>query len=206
MPELVRAGLLRFAFLSVLLALGSVAVCDDKPKLGSHEDWNDIDKVEIKALFRLADYSVIKVVPFDTKDTPLPKKDDNTYEPVVQALESFNDRLLARMKDELEVKVERAGSETAPAADAPKALIIRGKVAKMWPGSAAARFFGGFGAGRSLIEVDCEVVDEQTGKVLLVVNHAKTSGASESLGYSRLLEKITEDLGEELSDMLERFE
>ncbi len=206
MLELARAGLLRFGFVAVLLALGNVAVCDDKPRIGKHEDWNDIDEVRIEALFRLADYGAVEVVPFDTKGTPLPEKDDNTYEPVVDALAHFNERFLAEMQDRLDgVKVERVESEPAPAADAPKALVVRGKVTKMSPGSAAARFFGGFGAGRALVEIDCEVVDAQTGKVLVAVNHAKTSGASESLGYSELLGKITEKLGGDVARLLEYF-
>lgn len=85
-------------------------------------------------------------------------------------------------------------------------MVIRGRVAKLWPGSAAARFFGGFGAGRALVEIDCEVVDAQTGKVLVAVNHAKTSGASDSLGYSALLERITEKLGRDVARLLEYFE
>src|SRR5215217_1632830 len=56
---------------------------------GKYTEWNDeIDELEIVSGFKLADYSRVVVEPFDTAETPLPEKDDNTWEPVQKVLAS----------------------------------------------------------------------------------------------------------------------
>jgi hypothetical protein len=200
-----RTGLGFLVVCGILTMSGALALAKDSPKLGTHKDWNDLDKVVVKEVFKLADYSLVRVVPFDTKATPLPAKEDNTYAAVTEALQVFTARLVAKMQDELrEPKVELLESAAAPAEGKAKTLLIRGRVTEMNPGSEAARFFGGFGAGHSRVEIVCEVVDAQTDKVLVVMNQGRASSGSK--GYDKILKGDTQDLGEDVAKLLKSFQ
>ena len=204
MNKTATAGLCRLLVLGFLMLPGALAVARDSPKLGSHKDWNGLDKVVIKEIFELTHYTLIQVMPFDTKATPLPEKKDNTFEPVTEALQTFTTRLLAKMRSELDgFKVESLESDVTPSEAKAEALLIRGRVTEMNPGSEAARFFGGFGAGHSRVEIECEVSDAQTGRVLVVMTHARASSGSK--GYDKILKQDTQDLGEDVATLLKSF-
>jgi hypothetical protein len=199
-----RIGRWFVAVLGVAVMPGVVAFAGDDPKPGVHEDWNGLDKVVINEVFHLSDYSLVQVLPFDTKGTPLPDKGDNTYEPVVEALQMFSARVVHKMQEALEVKVEAAESAADPAEAKAETLIVRGRVTEMNPGSHAARFWGGFGAGHTRVAIECEVVDAQTGKVLVRMTHARASSGTKS--YERILRGDTRDLGEDVAKLLKQFE
>jgi hypothetical protein len=204
MNKMATAGRYCLVVLGFLTLPGAMAIARDDPKVGTHKDWNDLDKVVIKEVFKLTDYTLIQVTPFDTKSTPLPGKDDNTFEPVKEALQTFTTRILAKMQSELEgFKVESLESEGAPSEGKAKALLIRGRVTEMNPGSEAARFFGGFGAGHSRVEIECEVSDAQTGRVLVVMTQGRASSGSK--GYDKILKQDTQDLGEDVAKLLKSF-
>ena len=199
-----------------LVFLSAMAVSAATPKVGTFTKWNGIDFIEIKQLFLLSDYSAIQMVALDIKAVELPEKDDNTYEPVVNALAAVDEVLLGAMKENLEtVRIERAEAVTqstaAPAASSPKALVIRGQVTKMNPGSAAARMWAGGmlgGPGGSRVEIRCEVADAQTGQVLLTMKQAsyKTGGGGiGGLSYDKLLRNNTKAIGKDLAKLLLRF-
>ncbi len=90
------------------MTAGAIALADQAPSVGTFKDWNGIDSMEIKQLFRLADYALVKLVPFDTTAAELPKQGDNTYEPVVKALQESNDVILGALRDTLKtIRVEK---------------------------------------------------------------------------------------------------
>src|SRR5947199_2478660 len=101
---------------------------------GKYHRWGgEIDKLEIVAPFKLAGYSRIVVEPFDTSSTPLPKPQDSTYGPVKNALAHTTPTLAAVLSAALpaapaQVEEPGAGSEAG-------ALVVRGKVLRMDPGS-----------------------------------------------------------------------
>jgi len=205
-----------FFFICGFAFINSMVLSAATPKIGTYTKWNGIDTIEIKQLFLLNDYSAIKLVALDIKAVELPEKDDNTYEPVVNALAAVDEVLLSAMKENLEtIGIEMAEAVTqsseAPAASSPKALIIRGQVMKMNPGSAAARLWAGGmlgGPGGSRVEIRCEVADAQTGQVLLTMTQAsyKTGGGGiGGLSYDRLLKNNTKAIGKDLAKLLLRF-
>src|SRR5512133_3898922 len=57
---------------------------------GKYKEWKgEIDELEIVRSFRLGDYRHVAVQGFDTDNTPLPDKDDNTFGPVKTVLRNI---------------------------------------------------------------------------------------------------------------------
>jgi hypothetical protein len=76
----------------------------------------------------------------------------------------------------------------------------------MDPGSQAARYWGGFGAGAARTEVEGEVVDARTGKALLRFRQERRSGVGMFGGdYVKLMQRNLRTIGEDLAGVLRRF-
>lgn len=198
MPKL--TNLLRITLFStfILLAPG-IAVADQKPTVGSHEDWDDLDKVEIKQLFKLGDYATVTVEPFDTKDIALPEQYDNTYKPVVEAQSLFNQRIFAKIQDELDQKPVLANVDVSKS----NGLLVRGKVVEMNPGIKSLRMFVGYGAGHAGIVINCELIDIKTNTVLATMTQKRASSNGD---YDEALEELTEELGEDIASLISHFD
>jgi hypothetical protein len=197
-------GLLRALLLSsFILVVPISAMADQKPAVGSFEDWDNLDKVEIKQLFKLDDYATITVETFDTKDVELPKQDDNTFKFVVEARDAFSSRIFESIKDELEDKPinNKLNKELG------KVLLIRGKVLEMNPGVKSLRMFVGVGAGHGGIQIESELVDQETNTVLATMTQKRLSGGGWLGGsYDGMLEDLTNELGEDIASLIAHFD
>ncbi len=174
---------------------------------GTYRDWKDeIDRVEILESFRLADYDLVVVEPLDGSKTELPDSDDNTFAPVKSILEHATSPYVAglvyRIGGRIEV-VEGSREEVDPA---KKKLILRGKVEKMDPGSQAARYWAGFGAGAAKTKISGELFDPESGKVLVKFEQERRSGVGEFGGdYEELMERNLEQIGGDVAFLLAAF-
>lgn len=200
--------LLHLSLAVALLSLLASPVAARKGKApstepGRYTDWNDeIDELEIVETFKLSDYSKVVVEPFDADDTPLPEKDDNTYEPVKEILKDSAGPFV----DGLGGEVERIEVSQGPGGKGEGTLIVRGKVLTMDPGSRAARYWAGFGAGAARAEVSGEVVDAATGKVLLRFKQERRSGVGVAGGdYVKLMQRNLRTIGEDVALILNAF-
>ena len=176
------------------------ALADKEPTIGTFEDWDGLDKVEIKKLFKLDDYVTVTVEPFDTKDVELPKQDDNTFKPVVEARDAFNQRLLESIKDELDEKPVNNKINT----ELGKVLLVRGKLLIMNPGVKSLRMFVGFGAGHGGVQLQCELIDQKTNTVLATLTQKRLSSFGIG-GYGVMLEDLTEELGNDIASLITHF-
>lgn len=198
--------LLRLSLAVVLLASPAVARKGKGPSTepGRYTEWNDeIDELEVVETFKLSDYSKVVVEPFGTDDTPLPEKDDNTYEPVKEVLKDpagpFAEGLTGELKGKIAVSQGSAGKDTGT-------LVVRTKVLTLDPGSRAARYWAGFGAGAARAEVSGEVVDAATGKVLLRFKQERRSGVGVAGGdYVKLMQRNLRTIGEDVALILNAF-
>ncbi|HKH48114.1 MAG TPA: DUF4410 domain-containing protein [Thermoanaerobaculia bacterium] len=169
---------------------------------GTYTDWKDeIDELEIVETFKLSDYAQVTVEPFDTKDVPLPEEDDNTYQPVKAVLADPTGPFVQGLSGALGgIDVSR---------DAPgdgKALLVRARVDEMDPGSRAARYWAGFGAGATRTTLIGEVVDTESGKVLLRFTQARRSGVGAGGGnYIELMNRNLLAIGEDVALILDAF-
>jgi hypothetical protein len=149
------------------LAAGSQALAgDDKAprKPGTYEEIADVDRVELVEPFKLSSYTTLVVPPVDGSEVKLPDRDDNTYRPVKVVLACAGAAITAQLADILGERVKIV-SETPKSTD--ETLILRMKITEMNPGSRAARMWVGMGAGRANVEIEGELVDAKSDKVLL---------------------------------------
>ncbi|MFL6261137.1 MAG: DUF4410 domain-containing protein [Thermoanaerobaculia bacterium] len=198
----------RCAFVLCLLTLPATAAFARKHAAstapGKYTDWDgEMDELEVISTFKLADYKSVVVETFDTSSTPLPEKNDNTYGPAQYALAHAT----LPFKDGLAGQVQKpvASGEPGTKAEAGE-LLVRGKVTEMDPGSQAARYWAGFGAGAARTEITGEVVDGATGAVLLRFKQQRRSGVGALGGsYGDLLDRNLITIGEDLGNVLRHF-
>jgi hypothetical protein len=170
---------------------------------GKYTEWGgEIDELEVVQSFKLADYTKIVVEPFDTKGTPLPDKGDNTYEAVRGVLAApagpFIQGLSSTLADRVSVSQGSGGED--------KTLLVRAKVVSMEPGSRAARFWAGFGAGAARGALQGEVLDAASAKVLLRFTQERRSSAGALAGdYVELMNRNLWTIGEDIAGALKAF-
>lgn len=173
---------------------------------GKYTDWNgEIDELEIVSAFKSSDYVKIVVEPFDTSATPLPGKDDNTYEPVQRVLARAAPPFAAGLARDLPRLPVSLAEDKAAVAE-PQALVIRVRVTTMDPGSRAARYWGGFGAGAARTQIVGDVLDAATGNVLLRFTQERRSAwGLAGGGYEDLLERNLVQIGGDVAGILKFF-
>ena len=170
---------------------------------GKYMEWGpDIDEIEIMKTFTFADYSKIDVEPFDTAETPLPDKDDNTYEPVKKSLANSADSFAMGLREHVAQKVSVSEKPEKEAGS----LIIHAKVLNMVPGSRAARYFAGGAAGGTKVQIAVEIKDGKTGEVLVRFTQERSANwGVEGGSYDKLLWKDLRQIGEDAANLLKVF-
>jgi hypothetical protein len=170
---------------------------------GKYKEWGpDIDELEIVKTFRFADYNKIVVEPFNTDGVALPDKDDNTYVPVKGVLASAAEGFVQGLRGKVDARVTidekpGTGSDT---------LIIRAKVLELDPGSRAARYWAGFGAGAARVKIEGEIVEARSGAVLARFTQERRSGVGVAGGgYQELLQRDLNATGEDVANILKAF-
>ncbi len=173
---------------------------------GKYTDWQDeIDQLEVVETFSAADYGKVVVEGFDTAETALPEADDNSYAPTKQVLADVAGPFAEGLRGELRGKAVEVG-QAGGAGEGKAALVVRGKVLEMDPGNRAARYWGGFGAGAARAHLSGEVVDSETGKVLLRFEQERRSGVGVAGGdYLKLMQRSLRAIGEDLALILQAF-
>jgi hypothetical protein len=199
----------RFALVLALLAIPGGAAFAKKgggapTTPGKYTDWDgEMDELEVVSTFKLGDYDRILVEPLETSGVELPDIKDNTYGPVKQVLAEAAKPLgsgIAEISppDVLLGKLEKPESG---------ALVVHARVVKMDPGSQAARYWAGFGAGAAKTGITGEVRDSRTGKVLLRFKQERRSAVgSYGGGYEDLLERNLWTIGKDLANVFQHFD
>ncbi len=165
---------------------------------GTYRDWNDVDEVTILQPFHAAAYSDIAVESFDSSSIRLPDPNDNTYDAVRSALRMIKPAFI----DGFEKKARRKASTRGGAGT----LIIRARLTKFDPGSQAARYWGGFGAGAVKIAIAGEIVDGSTQKTLLrFVQERRSAFGAFGGGYSELFQRTARQLGGDVAGLINAF-
>jgi hypothetical protein len=181
---------------------------------GKYSEWNgEIDEIEIAGVWKLADYRRVSVEAFDTSGAKLPETNDNTYEPVkvmlAGAAAPFVAGLSQALRQGIEVRMATAAGENGEStsfAGEPKTLLIRAKVLTMDPGSRAARYWGGFGAGSARTKISGELVDAETGTVLARFTQERRSGVGMGGGgYVELMSRNLHTIGKDVAGFLNAF-
>jgi hypothetical protein len=189
------------ALLAIALPLAAAKKSLTAP--GRYKDWDDeIDRVEILKSFSLRDYDRVVAQPFDKEGVELPESDDNTYEPVKRVLSHTVEPFLDGLSNALPERIQIGKGENAEA----RTLQIRAKIVLMDPGSQAARYWVGFGAGASKTGISGEIVDAASGEVLVRFEQERRSGVGAAGGdYEELFDRNLEQIGEDIAALLKAF-
>jgi hypothetical protein len=174
---------------------------------GTYRDWRDeIDQVEILETFRLADYDILIVEPLDASRTELPESDDNTYVPVKNVLQHATGPFVSGLAYKIGQRIEVVDAARDEPSEEGRKLILRGRIERMDPGSQAARYWAGFGAGAAKTEISAELFDPETGKVLVKFNQERRSGVGEFGGdYEELMDRNLAQIGGDAAFLLAAF-
>ncbi len=165
---------------------------------GKLRNWHDVDEVTIFQSFSASAYSQIAVESFDTSGVELPKPSDNTYQAVQSALRMIKPAFI----DGLESKARRKAGSAASA----RTLVVRARVTKLDPGSQAARYWGGFGAGAVKIAMVGEIVDGASQKTLVRFVQERRSGfGAFGGGYGELFQRTARQIGGDVAGLINAF-
>ncbi|MCU1350637.1 MAG: hypothetical protein JWO56_3667 [Acidobacteria bacterium] len=170
---------------------------------GTYKEWGpDIDQLEVVKTFHFGDYKQVVVEPFDTDSVKLPDKDDNSYDAAKKVVASATEGFVQGLRGSVDPKVtlsEKGGKDAGT-------LVVRGKVLEMDPGSKAARYWGGFGAGAARTKIEGEIVDGQSGTVLARFTQERRSGIGVMGGdYQELMQRNLNAIGEDVAGILKTF-
>ena len=197
-----------FTLLLIVASLAAPAFARGKKNAASTEPGTykdrvpDIDELEIVKKFKTADYKNIVVLPLKTADVKLPDKDDNTYEPVTKVLASSTEPFAEGLRKNAGQKVTIADH----ASKSSETLVIRAKIEMMNPGSKAARYWGGFGAGAAATKISGEIVDAKTNQVVARFTQERRSGVGMMGGdYQKLMERNLTAIGQDVANILKAF-
>jgi Domain of unknown function (DUF4410) len=170
---------------------------------GAYRNWNgEVDEVTIVQPFHLDAYHDIAVESFDSAGVTLPNPKENTYEAVRSALSSIKPAFIEGFLKNLRRK---PGGENPVRGNRPT-LVIRARLTKLDPGSQAARYWGGFGAGAVKIEMMGEIVDASSRKVLVRFKQERRSGfGAFGGGYGELFARTARQIGGDIADLLNAF-
>lgn len=166
---------------------------------GSYHDWHDIDEVFILQPFAGSQYDTIAVENFDTSRVQLPPADDNTFRAVQQALRDMKPAFIDRL-------TKNARRRRASRRQSGRTLLIRARLTKVDPGSQAARYWAGFGAGAVKIQIAGEVVDASSGQTLVRFVQERRSGfGAFGGGYGDLFRRTARQLGGDVATLINAF-
>ena len=187
--------------LALLVDAGAASKGTTMP--GAYRNWNgDIDEVTILQPFRLDTYNDIAVESFDITRVALPNPKENTYEAVRSALSSLKPAFLEGFQTNLRRKPGGAN----PARGKGQTLVILVRLTKLDPGSQAARYWGGFGAGAVKIEMTGEIVDASSRKILVRFKQERRSGFGVfGGGYGELFIRTARQIGGDVAGLLNAF-
>jgi hypothetical protein len=199
-------------FCSVLASL-SLALCPDASAgskgataPGTYRDWNgDIDEVTIVQPFRLDSYNDIAVESFDITGVPLPNPKENTYKAVRSALSKIKPAFIEGFQRSLRHKPGANEMASRPGTR-PNTLVVRARLTKLDPGSQAARYFAGFGAGAVKIAIVGEIIDASSRKTLVRFAQERRSGFGMfGGGYGELFVRTARQIGGDVAGLLNAF-
>ena len=169
----------------------------------AYRNWNgDIDEVTILQPFRLDTYNDIAVESFDITGVPLPNPKENTHAAVQSALGTIKPAFIEGFLQNLRRKP--GGANTVRGKGQTLVIVVR--LTKLDPGSQAARYWGGFGAGAVKIEMTGDIVDARSRKVLVRFKQERRSGFGIfGGGYGELFIRTARQIGGDIAGLLNAF-
>jgi Domain of unknown function (DUF4410) len=165
--------------------------------------WNGVDEVEFKQPYRFANYTALVVDSVVTNQCTLPPKGENTHEVTLAALGQADTLIFTEIERGLKEEIPVV-AKSAPNQPTGKTLLLKVKVSEFNPGSVAARFWVGFGAGSGWVRMSGELVDASTQKTVMTFDQRRIS--SMRLDYKGMFAACTKEIGEDFARLIKLAE
>jgi len=167
----------------------------------SAKDWNGMDSVEFVQELKAEEFSRLVVQPLDTAATKLPPPEENTYAPAMRMIKLTDSILLTEIAGK--APALQVSDQLPDAASVDKTLLLRGRIDEMNPGSRAARYWVGFGAGSAWVKISGSISDAKSGQELLRFEQRRV-GAIGFFGgdYDAMLKDCVVEIGRDVGHML----
>lgn len=174
---------------------------------GVFSEWRDlIDYIDIKKVFNINDYSNIYIAPIGTEAIQLPDKSDNTYEPTVTVLAQSSALSAGYMKKPFKKRpVTISTIDDIESVRGTKALVFKMKFDEFDAGNRALRVWVGFGAGNAGATMSGDVIDAETGDILISFRHRRIAPMNAS-SHDKVLKTLLQEVNEDLAKMLLQFQ
>jgi hypothetical protein len=186
------------AFIAAISVSSSAIAAPAAPAPGTFHDWHDVDEVTIIQPFHAAAYSQIAVESFESTGVKLPPSNENTFQAVQAAIRGMKPAFI----EGLAAKAQRKTNANAPG----KTLVVRARLIKVDPGSQAARYFVGFGAGAVKIGIVGEIVERSSGKVLVrFAQERRSAFGAFGGGYGELFQRTARQIGGDIGELINSF-
>lgn len=153
--------------------------------------------------FSLAQYQLLVVEPF--KVDRLEAKGDISPQ---EMQGYFHVKLLQRLQEAGVFKqiVEGPAAKVSQAAGSGRALILRGVITELDPGSRALRYFIGFGAGATKAQIETQFVDLDANRVVVATADRRAAAFGVFGGDSRqYLTESLDEMAKGLTELLKRI-
>lgn len=157
--------------------------------------WNGMDSIELLAPYSLAGYDSLFIERIDTSAAVLPPKDENTFKPVSEVLAKLDAITVPQYEKRLKQKFRVTTQK--PEAPHTSHLVLQVKLTEFNPGSAAARFWVGFGAGSGWVRMHAELIDPKSQKTLFKVDQRRIS--SMRLDYAGMLASCAKEVADDFA-------
>lgn len=161
--------------------------------------WNGVDEVEFKQPYRLASYTALVVDSVVTNQCTLPPKGENTHDVTLAALGQADVLIFTEIERGLKARLPVV-AKSAPHPPTGNTLLLKMKVSEFNPGSVAARFWVGFGAGSGWVRMSGELIDVATQKTVMTFDQRRIS--SMRLDYKGMFAACTKEIGEDFARLI----
>ena len=183
----------------LLCMLVGMSVYAKKASIGTFEDWNDLDYVEIAQLVNAGDYTTLYIVPVDESNVVFPDKSDNKYPALVNALANFRPIMQKEFTGAYKnLRVELSDGKVNPG---EKELMLAVKIEEINMGERALRVWVGFGAGGQSVQISATLSDN-SGKVFYLKQRRLSVKMT---NYQSCLESEFEELSEDMVTVLKNM-
>ncbi len=194
---------------AALLTVAADPAAEEAPSSASHIEDGILDEIHLKAE-KPAQGLPVLIRLFDSSKADLGTGAEGGKESRVQAakkIQAEGPRLLA---ESFAAKSKKLGSfsdvHIGDGSEIPaNALVVEGEFTRLDPGSRAKRYWGGFGAGKSGVEVKGRIV-KASGEVLAEFAQKRIAVMGAFGGdYDRKLASDCRSIGEDIADFLDAW-
>jgi len=199
-----------------LVFLSSIAFAESKPKPtaaakpqsatvtftpGTYHDWHRyFDEVTVVKRVSTVSFRHVDVSLTGSPQLQFPDPHDNSYRAVKEVLAAAPRPFLQGLQE----KLNKPGVTVGPSdRTGSGSLLVRAQITTLDPGSQAARYWGGFGAGAARVEIRGEIIDGRDLSVLFRFKQERRAGFGlMGGGYHAMLDRAIRQIGGDVAGLL----